>query len=184
MSVDVPALGERITYDWGVAIADAVNANTARLSPDVLDRLASDQSTNTATVSSISGWAHVSQPSGRTLAMTGRIAYSCANTNQGLGLGFRHGGGTAHGIVRTFGVSAAATENIERLFTSSADTDEMTAGATVSFAGALYVCEFTFFYVSNTASGSFTVRNRLNGTPGSTGVTIYQGSFLRTVAVD
>jgi hypothetical protein len=184
MTVDTPVVGERITYDWAVDVATDVNALTARMTPDVLDILADDESTNTSTVSSISGFTHVSQPVGRTLCVTGRIDYSCANTNQGLGLGFRHGGGTAHGIVRIFGVTAGATEAIERLATNTANTDEMTTAATVSTGGGHFVCEFTFFYTSNTASGSFTVRKRLNGTPGSTGLTIYQGSFIRTVAVD
>jgi hypothetical protein len=178
MTVDTPVVGERITYDWAVDVATDVNALTARMTPDVLDILADDESTNTSTVSSISGFTHVSQPVGRTLCVTGRIDYSCANTNQGLGLG------TAHGIVRIFGVTAGATEAIERLATNTANTDEMTTAATVSTGGGHFVCEFTFFYTSNTASGSFTVRKRLNGTPGSTGLTIYQGSFIRTVAVD
>jgi hypothetical protein len=184
LSVDTPVVGERITYDWAVDVATDVNALTARMAPDVLDRLSSDESINTSTVANISGWAHVAQPSGRTLCITGRVDYSCANTNQGLGIGFRHGGGTAHGIVRIFGVSGGATEAIERLATNTANTDEMTTSATVSTGGAHFVCEFTFFYTSNTASGSINVRKRLNGTPGSTGLTIYQGSYIRTVAVD
>jgi hypothetical protein len=184
LSVDTPVVGERITYDWAVDVATDVNALTARMAPDLITRLSADESTNTSTVSTVSGFTYTSVPSGRTLTVTGYIDYSCANTNQGLGLGFRHGGGTAHGIVRILGVSGGATESIERLATNTANTDEMTTAATVSTGGAHFVCEFTFFYTSNTASGSFTVRKRLNGTPGSTGLTIYQGSYIRTVAVD
>lgn len=184
MSVDTPALGERITYDWAADVATDVNALTARMAPDALDLLADDESTNTSTVSNIAGFAHVAQPSGRSLCMTGRIAYSCANTNQGLGLGFRHSGGPAHGIVRIFGVSGPGAESIERLIQSTASTDEMTVAATVAAGGTRYLCEFTFFFTATSGSATFNVRKRLNGTPGSTGLTIYQGSFMRTVGVD
>lgn len=183
MSVDTPALGERITYDWGVDVATDVNALSSRLSPDTLDRLATSESTNTSTVSSISGWQYTSQPIGRSLTITGHVDYSCANTNQGLGIGFRMPGGVMHGIVRIFGVTSGSVESIERLSTLAADTDEMTTAATVSTGGGRFVCEFTFFATLDTA-GTVTIRKRLNGTPGSTGLTIHQGSYVRTVFVD
>lgn len=186
MSVDVPTMGQRVTYDWGVAVADAINDLQAELSPEATLRLASDESTNSATPSSISGFTIASglMPSGRTAAITGRIHYSCSATNQGLGIGFQHGGGTADGIFRIFGVTAGNVEAIERLATNTALNDEMSAAATVSTGGGLFICEFTVFYTSDTATGFITLRKRRNGTSGSTGVTIYQGSYMQYVVVD
>jgi hypothetical protein len=183
MTVDAPIVGERVTYDWAVAVADAINDLASRMAPDALKRLATDESTNVATVSSISGWEVTGQPIGRSLAITGRVDYSCANTNQGLGIGFRHPGGVGHGIFRTFGVTAGDVEAIDRLSTNTANNDEMTSRATVSTGGGRFICEFTLF-VTLTTGGTVTIRKRLNGTPGSTGLTIYQGSFIRVVAVD
>lgn len=183
MTVDAPVVGERITYDWAVSVADDVNALTSRMAYDVIDRLPTSESTNTSTVSSITGWEYTAQPVGRTLAIEGRVDYSCANTNQGLGIGLRMPGGVAHGIYRIFGVTSGTVEAIERLSTTTANTDEMTTAATVSTGGGRFICEFTLFVTLDT-SGTVTLRKRLNGTPGSTGLTIYQGSFVRAVAVD
>jgi hypothetical protein len=183
MSVDAPVAGERITYDWGVDVSTSIANLEARTSPDLLRRMSADESTNTATISSLTGLTIDSMIAGRTARITGQINYSCANTNQGLGIGFRHPGGNANGIFRIFGVTSGNVEAIERLSTLSASTDEMTTAATVSTGGGYFICEFTIFYHA-TASGTFTMRKRLNGTPGSTGLTIYQGSGFTALLVD
>ncbi len=182
MSVDPPALGERITYDWGVSVSEAIDDIQARTGPDLLRRMTANESTNTSTPSSITGLTVPNITSGMFIRVHGAIDYSCANTNQGLGVGFQHPGGTAHGIFRIFGVTAAATEAIERLQETSANTDNLTSAATVSNGGSHLICEFTIFYLA-TASGTLVMRKRLNGTPGSTGLTIYQGSGFNAIYV-
>jgi hypothetical protein len=165
--VDVPALGERITYDWGVDVATRINRS-------YLIELAADESTNSATPVDVTGLAFP-VVNGESYRIDGFLDYSCSATNQGIGFGMQHPGGTAHGIFRVYGVTAAATSATERLIETSAATDEMTTAATVSNAGSHFILEFRLFYAC-TADGTFKFRKQRNGTSGSTGVTIYKAS--------
>jgi hypothetical protein len=167
--IDVPALGERIVYSWPVSVAE-------RLNRSYILEVAADESTNSGS-GSASDVTGLTFPvvNGESYRIEGVLDYSCSATNQGIGFGMRHPGGTSHGIFRVYGVSAAATSATERLIETVANTDEMTTAATVSNAGSHFVLEFLVFYAC-TADGTFAFRKQRNGTSGSTGVTIYKAS--------
>lgn len=167
--IETPTLGQRITYDWPVAVAERLNRTQYLYVP-------ADESTNAAVGSAVdvTGMSFAVE-AGVSYRIEGSIDYSCSATNQGIAFGIQHPGGLAHGIFRVFGVTAAATEAIERLIETVATTDEFTTAATVSNAGSHFVLGFTVFY-DCTNSGTFKFRKARNGTSGSTGVTIYQGS--------
>lgn len=169
MSIDAPAVGERIVYTFAADVAEQLNKSY----PLTLD---ADESTNAAAASA-SDVTGLTFPvlTGKSYEISLRLDYSCANTNQGIGIGIRHPGGTAHGLFRATGPSGFATETLERLFENAAATDELTTYATVGSGGSHYVVEATVFYAC-TADGTFAIRKARNGTPGSTGVTLYKGS--------
>ncbi len=167
MSIDAVAVGDRIVYTWGLAVSAQLNKSY----PLTVD---ANESTNSTSPSDVTGLTFTVE-NGSSYQIDLKVSYSCSATNQGIGIGVRHPGGDADGVFRVFGVSAAATEAIERLREQSANTDELTTAATVSSAGAPLVMEATIFYTC-TADGTFAIRKARNGTSGSTGLTIIKGS--------
>lgn len=175
MTVTVPIAGDRIVYGWGASVAGQLNKSF----PLTLD---ADESTNSGagSASNITG---LTFPvvNGSSYRIEGAVEYSCANTNQGIGIGFRHPGGSAIGLFRATGPAGIEAETLDRIIEQSADTDEMTDFATVISGGALYMVELRVFYHC-TADGTFAFRKQRNGTSGSTGLTLYAGSGV-TVTV-
>lgn len=165
--IDVPALGERGVYTWGADVAN-------RLNRELLVELAADEATNSATVATITGLEFPVE-NGKVYRWDLTLWYECDTTSQGAGVGFRHPGGEAMSAVRTFGVTGGTTEGIERVLTSLAATDAMTAGATVSTADAMFQIEWRGRYEC-TADGTFLFRKKLNGTPSGFGFRLFAGS--------
>lgn len=165
--IDVPVLGERIVYTWADDVA-------ARLNRETLLELVADEATNSATVSTITGLEFPVE-NGKTYRWSMAFWYECDTTSQGAGVGFRHPGGVGFSTCRVFGVTGGATEGIERILTSVANTDTMTTGATVSTADALFSIEWQGFYEC-TADGTFSFRKKLNGTPSGFGFRLFAGS--------
>lgn len=163
---DTPA-GTPPEASWGQDVTDVVN----ELQKLQMAMMTADESTNSSSPSDVTG---LSFPvvAGRLYVFRIVGGYSVAQTNQGLGFGFRHPGGAAYMVGRIFGPTNSSTEAIERLYQSSANTDIMTAQASANAAGATpYHFEATVMYTC-TADGTFQFRKQRNGTSGSTGVTL------------
>jgi len=167
MAIEVVSAGDELLAAWGEEVADALN-ELQKLS---MAMMTADESTNSATPSDITG---LSFPVVNGRAYVFRIVggYSVAQTNQGLGFGFRHPGGTAVMVCRIFGPTNASVETIERIIETVANTDELTTQASSNAAGTSpYHVEATVHYTCS-ADGTFQFRKARNGTSGSTGLTL------------
>lgn len=167
-TIPVVSDGDDILASWAADVAEALN----EIQKLRLFMLASNEATNAGSGSAVditgAGFPVVA---GRKYIFHVVGQYQVSATNQGPGLGCRHPGGTVIQVWRIFGATSASAEVIERITTSSANTDSMTAAASANAGATTYHFEATIAYVC-TADGTLQFRKQRNGTSGSTGVTL------------